>query len=285
MDPVLLKRLVEFSKTPVAQKISRKGVDLIAKALRRKSTARKAYNMYQKVLLEQTGEPSNTSNAKGTRVRSNGELQFLTNTLNGFNCLQIDRRNTTSYLLNQRERDVIYLSGFKLCIGFRNNLNDAASFPLYFNIALVSTKNKTGVSDIDFFRQYSGTGRSKNFDDPALTALDRHCMPINSDNYLVHWHYRTYCTPFQNVPADQNQKPDAWEMHKWIPIKRQIRFDSADGTSAETQFYIVHWAGRPGDSEVASLAVNAIADAYRMEYSCHIVFREPEAVMRMPKRY
>ena len=85
------------------------------------SLAKKAQR-YKNKARSQTGEDIGGDTAKATRIRSDGAQLYATNIAYFNDPIQIDRRSTASYLLNQRERDIVYLSGIKICLTVHNNL-------------------------------------------------------------------------------------------------------------------------------------------------------------------
>lgn len=246
-----------------------------AKVIQRMVRSRRNRNSYVNKRREAVGHAVSEIPAKATRLRTDGYQQFTENQLHAVDPLAIDRRdNSALYLLNQRDRDVIYLAGFKFCMTF--NVNKG----LYLNVALVSAKHRATISDIDWFRNYTGTARAKNFNSTDLTTHERHCLPINTDDYTVHWHQRWI--QFGGNASTLPNRNNPTEIQKWVPINRQIRFDSETNTSAETQFRLVWWAGSPGLDQTASQVANP--DAFRLDYNIVTVFREPEAVTTLKRR-
>jgi len=230
---------------------------------------------YKSNALIQTGENPNTMPAIPIQEKSNGQVTLNSNTLNGESVLQIVRKSTTTQKLTDRDSDVIYLSGVKINAVFLNQQTATGDNALYLNCALISAKaGQTTVSTGDFFTSGAGTNRSSNFDNVALTAYERHTLPINSDNYVVHWHKRFVLHSAQNTYArpDTNTVPKILELNQYVPIKRQIRFDSATG-AAETPMFFLHWVGIRG--EAASDPVVATTNIYAFEKNIVTYFRNP----------
>lgn len=275
--------LIQFAKSPAAQKAGRKGISTLQKAWRnRQSYAKMArkVNTYRKDLLNSTGENPGKVPAKGTRIRSEGFALHPTNTLwvSG-DPLAIDRHNIASYLINQRERDIIFLNGFKVCMTLLHNLPfDEDDNTLYVNIAFVSGKHRSAIGNDDFFRNYTGTQRSKNFNSTDLSPHERHCVPINNDDYNVHWHERFLLTHSTNGGQLAGVRGGVCEVMKYIPINRQIRFETEFGGSAETQFRLLMWVGRVG--EAPSNPISPTANAIKMDYKIVTSFREPEVMLK-----
>lgn len=241
------------------------------------SLAKKAQR-YKNKARSQTGEDIVGDVAKATRIRSDGSQLYATNVPYFNDPIQIDRRTTTSYLLNQRERDLIYLSGIKICLTVWNNLSNVAGNELYFNVALVSAKNQRTIGATDFFRCYTGAKRGMDFTDSTLTPHERHCLPINADEHVVHWHQRMVLGT--GSAASQPIAPRPLEITKYVPIKRQIRFESGTSGGAITLFRVVWWVGRVGAT--AALASEANAVAIDHKFVTH--FREPEVVTNFSRK-
>lgn len=243
------------------------------------SLAKKA-QAYKNKARRQTGEDIVGDTAKSTRVRSDGAQLYATNVPYFNDPIQIDRRTTTSYLLNQRERDLIYLSGIKICLTVWNNLAATAGNELYFNVALVSAKNQRTVGATDFFRCYTGAKRGMDFTDAALTPHERYCLPINADEHVVHWHHRKILVPGIANQDGPSKEVRPYEITKYVPIKRQIRFESGVSGGAITLFRVVWWVGRVG----ATAALASEANALSVDHKFVTHFREPEVVTNFSKK-
>jgi hypothetical protein len=93
------KWVIEFARSPAAQKAGRRGIATFQRAWKNRgkyaAVAKKAKS-YKKLLLEQTGEPVTSAPSKQTRLRSNGYQQYASNTLYFVELLQIDRQDHSS---------------------------------------------------------------------------------------------------------------------------------------------------------------------------------------------
>lgn len=183
------------------------------------------------------GEPVGTSNCKSNVVNA------TTNSRNS-NALQ---SGYTSFLsiaqgtgINNRSRRVINLRGvachlhFKLIAGV---LPDATNDVIYLNYAVIAQKDGvSSVSITDFFRGY-GSNRSIDFpgtnaDIPILIH-----NPINTDKYEVLLHKKCKLSQFVN---GFHSGPEYVAEH-YIPIKRQVRYDSDLASSANGDLRFVMW--------------------------------------------
>lgn len=141
----------------------------------------------------------------------------------------------------QRERDIVNLRGFN--VRFNIRMNDttggilATTDVVYCNVAIIAPKQGTTVTNDDFFRgNLNSNVRSANFA-TNLEPLLLHTLPINTDLYTVLKHDR-----FQLQPASQGH--DKWrkEMSYYLPVKRQIAFDTSG--QCQNPVFLVYWISR-----------------------------------------
>lgn len=247
-------------------KAARMGVRLAKKYTPVKFGARrKRWNMLKKKRLfsrKNVGDPRGFATAKKHEV-ANGQTTLLTRTLVSVNLTEIDKTSVND--IDRRQRDTLYISGFKICMSIHNQ----GTAPLYVNIAILAPKgNQQGITITDFFRGF-GTVRNKSFTN-ALTANEFHCLPINTDRYTVLRHMRfslngtgtTYAREFGGTWRDVDM---------YLPLKRTVRFESSASTSCETPVYLVKWC----DNVMNPTAQTATTG---MEYQERIItyFKEPK---------
>ncbi len=173
--------------------------------------------------------------------------------------------------LNERERNIINLRGFKICQEVTNQSTQKA---LYYNVAVICPRTSQGsISNTDFFRsQGSGTARGTNFD-TGLTSNEFHCLPINTDNYTVLKHRRYRLGPAtQSSGVIGGSQNNYMNIDWYIPIKRQIRYESGIGNPTDGNIYIVYWADR-FDTNAGTLAQ---ANAFRLQERYVTYFKEPK---------
>lgn len=171
---------------------------------------------------------------------------------------------------NQRERNIIILSGLKFCLEFSNNLT---TNNLYLNVALIQDRtDPTFRGDVPndlFFRATAGAARGQNF--PLSFAILNHCRPINTDKYRVFMHKRM----FLGARAVTTQALAWQEFHKrtrtlmrYIKFKKQLRFDTSNNTNG--QLRLVYWASpENGTGSVP------IASAFDVKGDICIYFKDP----------
>lgn len=245
----------------------------IIKTLARNRTKRASY-VAKKRGMSKVGERPGSSLSKYVQYRTDGYELKTQNTLNGNNLLSIPRIDG-AFSLAQRLRDIVYLTGFKVCVTVQNVTDQ----PIYFNLALLSAKTRSDLTSAgdDFFRSYSGTSRAQDFSDTTLTALDRHCLPINEDEHHIHFHDRIIITQNKNDSVGGKIKPQTTTIERWVPIRRQIRFESSVATP-ETKFTLFNWGGKVGLDIVSSNVTTG--SIYKMETRVVSVFKEPMPVVK-----
>lgn len=258
-----------LKRNPVVKRQVVKGLTNLQRKFRQKP---RSYDRAMAKKRSQIGEPPGSGLAKHLQYRSDGWTASNTNTLHKIEALEIPRLSST-FSLNSRLRDIVYLSGIKVCFTVRSQ---KVTDPLYFNLALISAKNRGALGDeTDFFRSYAGSARAQNFDDASLAALDRHCLPINADEHVVHFHERVMLLAKEDSSNGSGKVASLYTFEKYIPIKRQIRFEGSTG-SPETKFQLCHWSGLVGDTITASQTPGT---GHEYEVKMISIFKEPQPVL------
>jgi len=150
--------------------------------------------------------------------------------------------------INQRPNDMIFLKGVKYCANFQP-LRPGLVETTLCNFAIVSRKeNVYSNSDLtnNLFRSREDT-RGQSFEDTG-EAIDRHCLPINTDKYHVWTHKR-----FKLRGAGTNL-PGSRMLSGYLPVNRQIRFDAANRPNGE--LLAIWWFG--DENTTAATPVTAI---------------------------
>ena len=235
---------------------NKEGIAKVKKGIQAAKKIQKAWR--ERKGLDSMGHTPGSGTAK-TDVAAQNTNATGTRTLNFEPLINITRGDS----INARERDIIDLRGFTICLGAQNNLT---GLPLLMNVAVLSSKfDPTQVpTSTDFFRGESAT-RGDDFD-TGLQASEFHCLPINTDKYFVQSHHRYKLSRFGVNAMDHLQKKF------YVPIKRQIRFDTNAGSSINRQFYLVWWCDAHMDPALAPVR----AAAMNFQYKCVTHFREPK---------
>lgn len=163
---------------------------------------------------------------------------------------QIPQVDATVDQIDQRQRSMVNLRGFKICMELKNN----GGTPLLFNMAVVSPKGQNvnltqnplltiGDAVEDNWFRGNGNTRSIAFDGGSLNSNDFHCRPINTDEYNVLMHKRINLNTFPAATTWENQRGSNYKfIMKYVPIKRQIRFDTnARDSCASGKIFFVYW--------------------------------------------
>ena len=190
------------------------------------------------------GEP-----VKHHRVEDTSGVFKSTRTLYSTDLTAIPK-NTTSNDINKRERQVVFVKGFKVCLEIHN----IGSTAMYFNCAVIAPKCATSNSlSVDFFRG-SGNERSVDFS-TSLTSLDFHCRPINSDRFTILKHKKLLLAKFGNTTNDGGTRTAYTVIDMWVPLNRQIRYEDNTTTASCNPVWLVYWMDKfatPGGSAASS---------------------------------
>lgn len=188
------------------------------------------------------GDRVGKATAKRNETINENTIAWDDNTLYPYDILQLGRTSTNE--INQRQRDVSNVRGFKLCMEVRNN----GTSPLYWNVAVCAVNERGGHNaayhEDDFFRSY-GNERAVAFGDANLGTLDRHCRPINSDKFTILMHKRFKLGPVSPI-AYSDDKKSYMNFMRYVPLKRQIRWSdgSTDSIPENANLYLYHWFGQ-----------------------------------------
>lgn len=181
---------------------------------------------------------------------------------------------TSSNLINRRQRDIVNLRGFKICMQFLN-IRDK---PMLCNVAIISPKDNQALSASatsvqDFFRNMGlSDSRSMNFDN-TLRSSEFHCHPINVDKYYVLMHKRFKMPGFTDVANYRTNSGNNWRTwEKYIRLKRQLRFQPDTTFPINGRIFLVYWYDGFANAggTVASGGVSTQVDAT-------LYFKEPKS--------
>lgn len=176
-----------------------------------------------------------------------------------------------------RERKVIKISGIHFCFQFRNDLET----PVYFHYAIMNEKACLPQTNFnaDFFRDHGKADqRNTDFVNPnsGLTALELHCLPINTDKWNVLTHKKYRVGPKDpNLPVGQGAynfmgKNNYFDREFYLPLNRQIRFDGSGSAAKNTDpLYLVHWCDQIDSSKTAT----AVTHAYNLRKKIVVFWR------------
>lgn len=252
----LAKRVMRLAKSTEAQQA--------AKVLQRLARGRNARTKYVN-RLRGLGEVAGTDTSKRSEIATDGWQLKAQNTLHIQRIALLPQDATK---INARNRQTIYLGGFKVCMQF----DHVVGSNYYCNLAVVAGKFRGEITGTDFFR---GNGENRQLDFTAsITAFDRHCLPLNSDEFHVLKHIRF------DLHADVNENPESTKQRRfefYVPVNRQIRYEDSTSVFPETDFALCYWFGEKGQNNVASQDTSV--SPLRVEYKVIQFFREPQPLM------
>lgn len=191
------------------------------------------------------GRPIGEGNSRRTLTCNVSNKSVDTRTLYSHDLTWISKNINNS--IQDREREVINLTGFKIHMSLRGALDSVTQRPLVWNIAVICEKGKTesndnqidAVADNNFFRGNSGF-RGINFG-TYLSGQELNALSINNDIYTVLRHEKHQLTAWDTgTPQHESFKTLEW----WIPIKRQIRYDAGEAGEypMDGRCHLVYWA-------------------------------------------
>ena len=238
---------------------------------------RRTYRRYrrkrQAFSKSRIGEPVGTSSSKQYHIASD-QIQFATRSLE-FLLLTDFPKQTSAQEVNARERDIVNCRGIRICMLFRNLVANA----LFLNVAVVYKKDN-GTPDTDnFFRSKTLNTRSQNFD-TTLTGLEFHCLPINTDEYVILRHKRYKLLQKSNgvnAGNEQDNRGSSMLNLKWyIKMRRQFRFDDFNPRPIDGAVHLVYWC----DTCISGGGSPSSPLACELTRSVVTYAREPQAVYR-----
>lgn len=214
----------------------------------------------------QIGEKVGSGTAK--KISTSDTIASITNT-RSLQQLSLTSLITEGTLIHNRERKMINLRGFKICM----QMNNKGPLPLHVSVAVISPKSGNSVTTVDFFRDTSGSNeRARNFG-TALSGVQYECLPINIDKYVVLRHKRYMLTPGGTVSPDfKSESGNSFlSLSWWLPINRQLRYNDTTGEPEANAIFLVWWC----DRHFATAGSGGAADLEILKHTiCY--FREPK---------
>ena len=213
----------------------------------------------QKFSRRNIGEAPGTDNAKRAVTTDVAPAQYPTRTLTQYGLCDIKQGMDP----DERIRRLVNVRGFKICCEYINLSNN----PLYLNCAVVAPKAGAATVEMDdFFRAADGSERGRNFAND-LTAMEFHCLPINTDRYTVLKHKRHRLVPNTNGSTyESHQGHNYLNLDWYIPLKRQLRYDSSLQSNPETgSVYFIWWADEFFTAAGSAAAANKIGATIRSQ--------------------
>ncbi|AXQ66453.1 MAG: putative capsid protein [Tantalovirus resnatis] len=224
----------------------------------------------KRVRLHGIGERVGTTTAKRTTVLNSAGAKIATRALHSLQLTQIT--HSTSNSIDDRQRNIANIRGFKLCLQIANLLNTANTV----NIAVIAPKNDdvSSIGTNDFFRGSAGD-RAIDFA-VGLTGNQFHCTPINADKYVIMTHKRMILPGIvgQGTITSDYSGHNYRQLNMYVPFKRQVRWDqSADTTPDHGKVFLVYWC----DKFMDTAGTTSITDSLETSISAITYWKEPRS--------
>jgi len=171
--------------------------------------------------------------------------------------------------IDQRERLVVNFRGVKFCHSMilQNGTNTADGQQVYLNRVIVSEKGCDAEPATNKFFRGNATDRGTTFSATALSALDFHCLPLNTDKWNVHMHKRSKLAPYSSTEGK-----NARTFQHYFKLNRQIRYLENDSIPIGKQVYYMYWFDFQGKNAGDPIVTSAI------QHDLHLnrYFRDPK---------
>lgn len=264
-NPYLRTAAVASRYGPTAFKAGRKIARFLVRRYRKRQRSPRNANLGRRA-RQRVGEPVGSSNCKRNLVDGGQDVTARASKTMYYNSLAtIDIGGD----LNERVRDVVNLRGIKMCALFENTTDTDC---LMVNVAVITRKDSNVIDATlleDFFRA-STTSRTANFSAASFSALEMQCNMINSDKYMVHFHWR-FCL---GAPGSSDaNRPYFKLVKKWLPIKRQLRYDDLATEPTNSNLVFVYWAAPLSNARAAT----PVAASYNFSATNIMYYKEPGA--------
>lgn len=184
----------------------------------------------------QVGFPVRAGTTKRTETVNVNNKDLPSRTMQSYDLTEIELDQTAGVTpLNQRERDIINVRGFKIegCVFANFGTGAVPKYPHTFHLAVIAERGcASGWTDAandfvppdDFLRDYS-SARAKDLD-TNLSSLELREARINKDKYIVLAHKKVSVIPVDN-PADAYHRFGSSKTFKmYIRLNRQVRFEN-----------------------------------------------------------
>lgn len=214
----------------------------------------------QRLRPSEVGERVGSSNTKQVTDKQNGKLQ-------GWKLYYQDMTNISrGTTLSQRQRDVVNCRGFMIDGYFRTiTQTTGAGLPsdvYMLNVAVLAPEVPQATREVlgtDFFRAMDdGDKRTTDFA-TTLGTIDLHKLPINTDKFVVLKHKRYMMNTF-GAQHKGWMKKIKW----WIPLKRQLVYNSTAGTSCQSPVYFVYWCCRGFQTAQVDATIDFVDTQFRL---------------------
>jgi len=203
------------------------------RAYQKKRTARNARNAYAKHRSSVGKAPSYRGSPKAFTPVDTNPTALTTRTFYEQELTDIPK-DTGVNDIDQRQRDMCFVQGFKMLASLENT----GTKPVHFNMAVVMNRTAPASSPSanEFFK---GSGSTRGIDfNFLLNSNDFRSRPINGDKNVVLMHKRVTLSPAGTTSYDAGWKPSYHNIDCYVPLKRILTFDAG---VANNRIYLVYW--------------------------------------------
>lgn len=215
------------------------------RSTRRRFKSRRRFKRRRQV-RKRIGHPEGAGTCKSRTIYiDNGQQEIRERSIYSYNFNTVPAGDG----IDQRERNLIRLQGVAIKWEMRSN----STPPLKVNMAVISPRAGTEVfanqpqeTMTNFFRNRGGSTRGLNFEASGVNAnapLVMSTFGINIDRWNVLMHKRFTLNPISQTSSQfRTERGSNFKtIKKYIPIKRQVRYESGEASSSETPIYFVFW--------------------------------------------
>lgn len=193
----------------------------------------------QEKLGERIGSDTGKRAIAATAVSPGDRLQ--NDTLYKIACIDIAQGTAP----DERSRRMVNLRGIQITSAFHIDPDVEGNWnteerPVFLHAALVHVKNHTiasSFSETDFFRNY---GASKSTDFSSANWFQKTFNPLNSDALHVYFH-KHWKLEKTSDRSSAGTKYKQIFFRKYVPIKRQIRFEGDAANTAHDNLFYLQW--------------------------------------------
>lgn len=166
--------------------------------------------------------------------------------------------------INDRQRDLVNLRGFKINGWFRNRFGSEG----VLHIALLQPKFEKTLEQTDFFRTGGTAGSNSRGTDFSLglTGLEMASLRINPDKFNILFHNRITLKPTTNEHGQSYRMEN-----KYFPINRQLSYDDDNTPKCNSPIFFVWWY----DALASPTAQTILVDSLETTYTIHALFNDP----------
>jgi len=158
--------------------------------------------------------------------------------------------------IDQRERHNVQLSGFKV----RGEIVNLIGSPLYVNVAIVHNRDSGNTFANEFFRN-SANVRGIDFS-TALSSLELHGLPLNTDKFAVIKHERFLLAPNAGTasgPISNGQSEYYTTFDEYVKVDRNLQYDGAGpgDIDAASNIHLIWWCDEMATAAGSTAVPNA----------------------------